>query len=77
MFRIVNLVVYENEVGEFYVNLNILEGWVVSSTVRGVGIIANFVRLGEIVHVPTKGLEVYEWDTNEDCILTRKFIGGK
>lgn len=39
LFGVVGIVVYEREVVEFYVNLNILEGWVVRSKVEGVEIV--------------------------------------
>ncbi|KAK4713292.1 hypothetical protein R3W88_019199 [Solanum pinnatisectum] len=65
------------EVIEFYTNLTVLEGNVVTSTVNGVELVFDHIRLGEILKISTKGLVEYVWLNDENCILTSKFSQGR
>lgn len=51
LFLDITLLVHEQEVVEFYTNLSVLEGHIVTSTVNGVEIIFDPIRLGEILQV--------------------------
>ena len=53
--------IYEQEVLDFYTNLKILEGDVVSSSVKGVEIVFYATKLGEILHIPYVGITDYHW----------------
>uniref|UniRef100_A0A0V0IA18 Putative ovule protein n=1 Tax=Solanum chacoense TaxID=4108 RepID=A0A0V0IA18_SOLCH len=59
LFLDTKLVVYENEVVEFYVNLNVLEGSIASSSVNGVELVFDNVRLSKKFHIPIVGLAEY------------------
>ena len=48
--------IYEKEVVDFYTNLVILEGDVMSSGVKGVDIVFDATKLGEILHIPSVGI---------------------
>ena len=48
--------IYDKEVVDFYTNLVILEGDVVSSIVKGVDIVFDATKLGEILHIPSVGI---------------------
>ncbi|KAH0773757.1 hypothetical protein KY290_010894 [Solanum tuberosum] len=61
------------EVVEFATNLTVLEGNVITSTVNGVILVFDHIRLGEILKIPTNGLVEYAWLTDENCLLTSKF----
>uniref|UniRef100_A0A0V0IFL3 Putative ovule protein n=1 Tax=Solanum chacoense TaxID=4108 RepID=A0A0V0IFL3_SOLCH len=54
-----------------------LEGSVVTSTVNGVELVFDSVRLGEIFHIPTVGLSEYVWTRDVNCLLTSKFSQGR
>ncbi|KAK4713767.1 hypothetical protein R3W88_019674 [Solanum pinnatisectum] len=54
-----NLLVYEKEVVDFYTNLTFLEGNVATSTVNGVELVFDHIRLGKILNIPTNGLAEY------------------
>ncbi|KAH0773637.1 hypothetical protein KY290_010774 [Solanum tuberosum] len=71
------LEVYENEVFEFYVNVNVLEDNVSTSFVDGVESIFDNVRLHENFHIPTDGLGEYMWTKDENCLLTSKYTQGR
>ncbi|KAK4718235.1 hypothetical protein R3W88_016573 [Solanum pinnatisectum] len=45
--------------GEFYVDLNVLESNVSTSSVHGVEMVFDSIRLGEIFHIPSVGLSEY------------------
>ncbi|XP_015073012.1 lysine-rich arabinogalactan protein 19-like [Solanum pennellii] len=52
----------KQEVVDFYTNLVILEGDVVSSSVKGVDIVFDATKLGEILHIPSVGINEYNWE---------------
>ncbi|KAK4727241.1 hypothetical protein R3W88_032158 [Solanum pinnatisectum] len=58
LFLDTKLVVYEYEVVEFYVNLNVLESNIASFS--GVELVFDNVRLSKNFHIPTVGLAEYE-----------------
>ena len=72
LFLVPNLI-YEQEVVYFYTNLIILEGDVVSSNVKGVEIVFDATKLGEILHIPYMGINEYHWVLMNilDCQLSR------
>ncbi|KAK4730350.1 hypothetical protein R3W88_023338 [Solanum pinnatisectum] len=62
---------------EFYTNLTVLEGNVVTSTINGVELVFDHIRLGEILKIPINGLVEYVWMDDENCLLTSKFSHGR
>lgn len=44
-----------------------LNGYVVTSTVKGVEIIFDPTRLGEILQMPSVGINDYHWISDEHC----------
>ncbi|XP_015089745.1 neurofilament medium polypeptide-like [Solanum pennellii] len=69
--------IYEKEVVDFYTNLIILEGDVVSSSVKGVDIVFDATKLGEILHIPSVGINEYNWGFDEYSSLPAKFSQGR
>ncbi|KAH0637937.1 hypothetical protein KY290_036439 [Solanum tuberosum] len=67
LFLDTELLVHEKEVVEFYTNLKVLEENVVTSTVKGVELVFDRSRLGEILCIPSVGLAEYVWATDEQC----------
>ncbi|KAG5586801.1 hypothetical protein H5410_047235 [Solanum commersonii] len=53
------------------------KGNVVTSTVNGVELVFDHIRLGEILKIPTNGLAEYVWLDDENCLLTSKFSQGR
>ncbi|KAK4706755.1 hypothetical protein R3W88_033719 [Solanum pinnatisectum] len=62
---------------DFYTNLIVLEGNIVTSAVNEVELIIDHIRLGEILKIPTNGLAEYVWLDDENCLLTSKFSQGR
>lgn len=58
---------------EFYINLSVLDEYVVTLTVKGVEIIFDPIRLGEILQVPSIGLNGYYWTSDGNYALPAKF----
>ncbi|KAK4727017.1 hypothetical protein R3W88_031934 [Solanum pinnatisectum] len=56
LFLDTKLLVLGKEVVEFYMNLTILEGKVITSTINGVELVFDHIRLGEILKFPTNEL---------------------
>ena len=54
-----------------------LNGYVVTSTVKGVEIIFDPTRLGEILQMPSVGINDYHWDFDEHSSLPAKFSQGR
>ncbi|KAH0665265.1 hypothetical protein KY290_027534 [Solanum tuberosum] len=77
MFLDTRLMVYENEVVEFYVNFNVLEGNVVTSSINGVKLVFDLVRLEKIFNIPTTGLSEYVWSKDVNCMLASKYSQGR
>ncbi|KAG5601797.1 hypothetical protein H5410_033167 [Solanum commersonii] len=77
LFLDTKMLVHEKEVVEFYTNLKVLEENVVTSTVKGVELVFDRRRLGEILCIPSVGLAEYVWATDEQCILTTKYSQGR
>ncbi|KAH0730288.1 hypothetical protein KY289_001476 [Solanum tuberosum] len=73
LFPDTELLVHKKEVVKFYMNLKVLEENVVTSNVKGVELVFDHSRLGEILHVPTTGLDEYDWPNDEQCLLTSKY----
>ncbi|KAL3356558.1 hypothetical protein AABB24_017288 [Solanum stoloniferum] len=73
LFLDTRLPVHEKEVREFYTNLNGLEGSVANSSVNGVDLVFDSVRLDEIFHIPYVGLSKYVWTKDVNCMLTSNF----
>ena len=69
--------IYEKEVVDFYTNLVILEGDVVSSSVKGVDIVFDATKLGEILHIPSVGINEYNWSFDEYSSLPARFSQGR
>ncbi|TMW84849.1 hypothetical protein EJD97_024248 [Solanum chilense] len=69
--------IYEQEVVDFYTNLKILEGDVVSSSVKGFEIVFDATKLGEILHIPPVGIIDYHWVFDEHSSLPSKFSQGR
>ena len=69
--------IYEQEVVDFYTNLIILEGDVVSSSVKGVEIVFDATKLGEILHIPSVGINEYHWAFDEHSSLPANFSQGR
>ena len=69
--------IYEQEVVDFYTNLVILEGDVVSSSVKGVDIVFDATKLEEILHIPSVGINEYNWGFDEHSSLPAKFSQGR
>ena len=68
--------IYEQEVVDFYTNLVTLEGYVVSSNVKGVDIVFDATKLGEILHIPSVGINEYHWGFDKHSSLPAKFSQG-
>ncbi|KAH0665440.1 hypothetical protein KY285_026646 [Solanum tuberosum] len=77
LFLDTELLVHEKEVVEFYTNLKVLEENVVTSTMKGVELVFDRIRLGEILCTPSVGLAEYVWATDEQCILKTKYSQGR
>ncbi|KAH0720451.1 hypothetical protein KY284_005481 [Solanum tuberosum] len=73
LFLDTRLPVHEKEVSEFYTNLNVLEGSVATSSVNGVDLVFDSVRLDEIFHIPSVRLSKYVWTKDVNCMLTSNF----
>ncbi|KAL3326313.1 hypothetical protein AABB24_037144 [Solanum stoloniferum] len=73
LFLDTRLPVHEKEVCEFYTNLNVLECPVATSSVNGVELVFDSVRLDEIFRIPSVGLSEYVWTKDVNCMLTSKF----
>ena len=69
--------IYEQEVVDFYTNLIILEGDVVSSSVKRVEIVFDATKLGEILHISSVGINDYHWAFDEHSSLPAKFFQGR
>ena len=69
--------IYEQEVVDFYTNLIILEGDVVSSSVKRVEIVFYATKLGEIIHIPSVGINEYHWAFDEHSSLPANFSQGR
>nr|XP_010312904.1 delphilin-like [Solanum lycopersicum] len=69
--------IYEKEVVEFYTNLVILEGDVASSSVKGVDIVFDATKLEEILHIPSVGIDEYNWGFDEYSSLPAQFSQGR
>ena len=69
--------IYEQEVVDFYTNLTILEGDVVSSSVKGVEIVFDATKLGEILHIQSIGINEYHSAFDEHSSLPTKFSKGR
>ncbi|KAH0649982.1 hypothetical protein KY284_029894 [Solanum tuberosum] len=65
LFLDTELLVHEKKVVEFYTNLKVLEENLVTSTVKGVELVFDHSRLGEILCIPSVGLAEYVWATDE------------
>ncbi|KAK6778094.1 hypothetical protein RDI58_024812 [Solanum bulbocastanum] len=72
LFLDTRLPVHEKEVRQFYTNLNVLEGSVATSSISGVELVFDSVRLGEIFHIPSVGLSEYVWTKDVNGMLTSK-----
>ncbi|KAG5628083.1 hypothetical protein H5410_013301 [Solanum commersonii] len=77
LFLDTNILVHEKEVVEFYTNLKVLEENVVTSTMKGVELVFDCLRLEEILCILSVGLAEYVWATDEQCILTTKYSQGR
>lgn len=42
---------------------------------KGVKLVFDKVKLGDILNVSSVGLAQYVWKNDEDCVLTSKFTG--
>ncbi|KAG5595291.1 hypothetical protein H5410_036523 [Solanum commersonii] len=73
LFLDTSLMIYELEVVEFYVNLNVIEDIVSTLYVKGVELVFDHLRLGEIFYIPTSGLAKYVWAKDENFLLTSKY----
>ena len=62
---------------DFYTNLVTLEGYVVSSNVKGVDIVFDATKLGEILHIPSVGINEYHWGFDEHSRFPAKFSQGR
>src|SRR5688572_25617655 len=71
LFTKMKPMLHRDKVVEFYANLKILDGLVVSSTVKGVDMMFDVVKLCYILHIPSEGLEKYVWRTDEDCLFPK------
>lgn len=65
--------VYEGEVVEFYVNLEVVDKGRVKSQVHGVQFELSKTVLGEILHVVVVGYADYDKEKSSNCSLTTKF----
>ena len=65
--------IYEQELVDFYTNLTILEGDVLSSSVKGDEIVFYSTKLGEILHIPSVGINEYHSAFDEHSSLPTKF----
>ncbi|KAH0752114.1 hypothetical protein KY285_005262 [Solanum tuberosum] len=77
LFLDTRLHVHEKEVREFYTNLHVLEGSVATSSINGVDLVFDSVRLNEIFHIPSIGLSNYVWTKDVNSMLTSKFSQGQ
>ena len=53
-----------------------MERGVVSSSVKGVEIVFDATKLGEILHIPSVGINEYHWAFDEHSSLPAKFSQG-
>ena len=54
-----------------------MEGDVVSSSVKGVEIVFDATKLGEILHISSVGINDYHWAFDEHSSLPAKFSQGR
>ncbi|KAH0781721.1 hypothetical protein KY290_001319 [Solanum tuberosum] len=73
LFPDTELLIHKKKLVKFYMNLKVLEENVVTSNVKGVELVFDHSSLGEILHVPTTGLDEYDWPNDEQCLLTSKY----
>lgn len=76
LFLDTNLLVYEEEVIEFYTNLVVLEVNMAILKVFGVELFFDKVYLGKILQILSFDLENYIWDKDEDCMFTSTSLRG-
>ncbi|KAG5586800.1 hypothetical protein H5410_047234 [Solanum commersonii] len=75
LFLDVKLLVFEKKLVDFYTNLTILERNVITSTVNGVELVFDHIKLGEILKIPTNGLadvQEFSMPLGEGTSLTRE-----
>lgn len=72
MFLDTSIGIHKYEVVELYTNLVVLEDSIVTSSVRGVELVYDYVMLGEILNVPIVGLAEYVWKKDENCYCETK-----
>lgn len=59
---------------EFYINLVILEGLVLSNVVNGVDIVFHSARLGQFLNILVDSLDEYVWKKDDNIVSKFFFI---